>query len=146
VDVLDEEHRRCLRAQRAEDLDGPRQDQREMRVSGRSARRRGRIEALAERVDPGAKRAGGDGDPSEQVAEEPVRDPMVELVGAAGDRSQPLLLTPSENLGGQPRLADAGVASDQQACGAAVPDLVQLVEREGELLLASDELRRLAQV
>jgi hypothetical protein len=55
-------------------------------------------------------------------------------------------VAPGEDLGGQPRLADAGIASDQQARGTAVPDLIQLVEREGELLLASDELRRLAQV
>jgi hypothetical protein len=71
---------------------------------------------------------------------------VVELVGAAGDRLQPGILCAREHLDGQPGLADPGIPAHQQARGPSAPDLIQLVEREGELLLASDEVRRLAQV
>jgi hypothetical protein len=71
---------------------------------------------------------------------------VIELVRAARDRLEPRVLRTREDFDGEPRLADPGVAAHQQARGPAAPDLIQLLEREGELLLASDEVRRLAQV
>jgi hypothetical protein len=118
-----------------------------MRVARRSAGRRRGVKPLTQRLDPRTHRPRPLGrQPGQEIAEEAVRDAVIELVSATRDRLQAGLLGPREHLDSQPRLADPGIATHQQAGGTASLDLLQLVEREGELLLASDELRRLLQV
>jgi hypothetical protein len=153
VHVLDEQHGRSLGAERAEHLDRARKDEGQVRVAGRAARRGRGVESLAQGRQPrgdgvGSLRALGC-QPPEQVAEQAVWDAVIELVGAAGDRVQAGVLRARQHLGGETRLVDPRVAAHEQACGigrAGSGDPFQLVEREGELLLASDELRGLLQV
>ena len=93
-------------------------------------------------VDGGAQlRAVVGWEPSEEIAEGGVRDPTVEVVGAAGDDTVPELASAAGKLGDEARLADAGLAAHEERDRRATLHPLQQLETDGQVELPPDQQR-----
>ena len=103
------------------------------------------VEEAAEAVDEGDQIGvqRGDGQAGDHVAEDRVRDALVQVVGAAHQHRVPDLAGPGDQLGHQPGLADARLAPDQQRRRCAALDALELLQSDGQVQLPAHQWRHL---
>jgi hypothetical protein len=96
-------------------------------------------------LDLGTQRIGAVGNgplghqPGEHVPEHGERDAVVEVVRPPHHDRVPELLGSAGQLGDKSRLADAGVAADQEGSRPPLLDALELLEGDRQVELASDE-------
>src|ERR687898_921657 len=136
VEVLEHQHDRSVVAHGADQPDGGGEHPRKVPGIG---------SVVAGSLDLGPEGVAATGDvppehqPGEHVAEHCERDAVVEIVCPTDHPRVGELLGPGDQLGDEPRLADAGLAADHQRRRRSALDALELLQGDLDVELASDE-------